>query len=155
MTGVPAPPLHGSDSGPAGYAGGVSDDQWAIRDDDGPATIERKLGHRERERLERAARRHEFGRPEITELEIGRTTHRVAEVEPMDVDGVRTMAVGTILWLVAAVALLPFIGTLEEQGRTWWFWATIAGFGLGCIGIEYCRRRRNALRMRPGRRAAG
>src|SRR5688500_18577087 len=100
------------------YAAGASTDgaddspddaDWTVRDGDGPTTIERKLGHRERSRLERAARRHELGRPEVTELEIGSTTHRVAEVEPMDVDGVRTMTVGTIIWGVVAVALLPFL----------------------------------------------
>jgi len=129
----------------------VSDD-WTIREGDGPDTIERKIGHREKERLDRAARRHEFGRPEITELEIGKKTHKVASVEPMDVDGVRTMTVGTIVWGVVIVGLLPFLGTLEEQGRTWWLWTALAGFGLGLIGIEYCRRRRNALRIQPGRR---
>lgn len=130
-------------------------DDWVINTDDGPETIERKMGHREIERLERAARRHEFGRPEVTELEIGRKTHRVAEVEPMDVDGVRTMTVGTIVWGVLAIGLLPFLGTLDEDGRTWWLWTAVAGFGLGLIGIEYCRRRRNALRMQPGRRRLG
>lgn len=125
-----------------------------IRDGDGPETVERKMGSREMARLDRAARRHEFGRPDITELEIGNTTHRVAEVEPMDVDGVRTMTVGTILWGVVAVAMLPFLGSLEEQGRTWWLWTALAGLGLGLIGIEYCRRRRNALHLQPGRRAS-
>lgn len=127
-------------------------DDWTIREGDGPDTIERKMGHREMARLDRAARRHAFGRPEITELEIGNTTHKVAEVEPMDVDGVRTMTVGTIIWAVITVALLPFLGSLEEQGRTWWLWTSLAGFGLGLIGIEYCRRRRNTLRIQPGRR---
>jgi len=127
-------------------------DDWTIREEDGPDTIERKMGHREMARLDRAARRHEFGRPEITELEIGKTTHKVAEVEPMDVDGVRTMTVGTVIWAVATVALLPFLGSLEDQGRTWWLWTSLAGFGLGLIGIEYCRRRRNTLRIQPGRR---
>ncbi|MFT4298855.1 MAG: DUF2530 domain-containing protein [Aeromicrobium sp.] len=116
------------------------------------STAERQLGHRERERLERAARRHEFGRPDITELEIGKKTHKVAEVEPMDVDGVRTMMVGTIIWAVAAFALLPFLGTLHKNGNDWWFWVAVAGFGLGCIGVEYCRRRRRALARRPGGR---
>lgn len=140
-------------SDPGGYCGRVSDEpDWVIRQGDGPETIERKMGHRELERLRRAARRHEFGRPEVTELEIGRTTHRVAEVEPMDVDGVRTMTVGTIIWGVVAIGLLPFLGNLEDDGRTWWLWTALAGLGLGLIGIEYCRRRRNALRLQPGRR---
>ena len=56
-------------------------------------------------------------------------------------------------WGVVAVAMLPFLGTLEQQGRTWWLWTALAGFGLGLIGIEYCRRRKNALRLQPaGRR---
>lgn len=130
-------------------------EDWVINPDDGPETVERKMGHREIARLERAARRHEFGRPDLTELEIGRKTHRVAEVEPMDVDGVRTMTVGTIAWGVLAVGMLPFLGNLESDGHTWWLWTAVAGFGLGLIGIEYCRRRRNALRMQPGRRRLG
>lgn len=146
-------PAPSSAQGPEPLPGGPADGgDWTVREGDGPETIERKLGHRERARLERAARRHELGRPEVTELEIGSTTHRVAEVEPMDVDGVRTMTVGTIIWGVVAVALLPFLGTLEERGQTWWMWTALAGLGLGLIGIEYCRRRRNVLRMQPGRR---
>lgn len=114
--------------------------------------VEPPVGNRERERLERRRHRHELGRPELTELELGRTTHKVAVVEPMDVDGVRTMTVGTILWGIVTVAMLPFLGNLESAGRTWWIWTAIAGFGLGLIGVEYCRRRRNALNMQPGRR---
>lgn len=89
----------------------------------------------------------DLGRPEITELEFGRTTHRVAAVEPMDVDGVRTMTVGTIVWGVTALALLPFWGNLQDQGRTWWLWTAIAGLGLGLMGIEYCKRRRDAMQQ--------
>src|SRR5690349_1028604 len=49
--------------------------------------------------------------------EIGNRTYFIADVEPMDVDGVRTVEVGSALWLVAFVALLPFYGRLEESGR--------------------------------------
>ena len=75
-----------------------------MRDGDGPETIERKMGAREIARLDRAARRHEFGRPEITELEIGSTTHRVAEVEPMDVDGVTIVGRSKISARVSSVS---------------------------------------------------
>ncbi|MBB3042072.1 MULTISPECIES: DUF2530 domain-containing protein [Nocardioides] len=74
--------------------------------------------------------------------EIGNRTYFIADVEPMDVDGVRTVEVGSALWLVAFVALLPFYGRLEESGRLWWLWTCMAGLGLGLIGLEYCRRRR-------------
>ena len=74
--------------------------------------------------------------------EFGNRTYFVANVEPLDVDGVRTVEVGSALWLVAFVALLPFYGRLEETGRLWWLWTCMAGLGLGMIGLEYCRRRR-------------
>ncbi|MGH3498520.1 MAG: DUF2530 domain-containing protein [Nocardioidaceae bacterium] len=109
---------------------------------------------RERERLERAARRHELGRPPVTEHEIGQRTYVVAQVEPLDVDGVRTVAIGTALWLVAALGLLPFVGTLNDNGRLSWLWTCIAGFGLGLLGLEYCRLRRKALLRQPHKRRA-
>ena len=74
--------------------------------------------------------------------EIGNRTYLVADVEPLDLDGVRTVEVGTALWLVAFLALLPFYGRLAESGRLWWLWACMAGFGLGLFGIEICRKRR-------------
>lgn len=69
-----------------------------------------------------------------------------AEPRPLDVDGVGTALVGTIAWVVALVALVPFYSTLREQGRDWWIWTCLAGVGLGLIGFEYCRRRRARLR---------
>lgn len=80
--------------------------------------------------------------PQPTRHEIGKRTFLVADVEPLDVDGVRTLEVGTALWLVAFVALLPFYGSLSDDGRLWWLWTCLAGFGLGLFGLEYCRRRR-------------
>lgn len=74
----------------------------------------------------------------------------VANIEPLDVDGVHTVAVGSALWLVAFLALLPFVQALRDSDRLWWLWTCIAGLGLGLIGLEYCRRRRNAIRSQPG-----
>lgn len=122
-----------------------SNDDWQITEDDGLETIERKLGYRERERLARAARNYELGRPDIHELEVGKRTYSVAPIEPLDVDGVRTIQVGAIAWLVVAIGLLPFWGTLVELDRQWWLSTAIAGFGLGLIGLEYTRRRRKVL----------
>ncbi len=81
---------------------------------------------------------------QTTRHEIGNRTYIVANVEPLDVDGVRTVEVGVGLWLIAFIALLPFYGTLRDSGRTWWLWTCLAGFGLGLFGLEYCRRRRRA-----------
>jgi hypothetical protein len=76
--------------------------------------------------------------------EIGNRTFVVADVEPLDVDGVRTVEVGVGLWLLGFLALLPFYGRLEAEGHVWWLWTCLAGFGLGLFGLEYCRRRRKA-----------
>jgi hypothetical protein len=86
---------------------------------------------------------HDDARAEnVDKHEIGKRTYLIADVEPLDVDGVRTVAVGTALWLVALVMLLPFQQQLAENDRTWWLWTCVAGFGLGTIGWDYCRRRR-------------
>jgi hypothetical protein len=74
--------------------------------------------------------------------EVAGRTFVVARVQPLDVDGVRTVTVGLVLWLVAFVAMLPFYGMLRDSGRGWWPWTCLAGFGLGLLGLEYCRRRR-------------
>ncbi|QVT78634.1 hypothetical protein ENKNEFLB_01012 [Nocardioides aquaticus] len=80
--------------------------------------------------------------------EIGRRTYLVADVEPLDVDGVRTVEVGIGLFVVAFVALLPFYGRLESSDRLWWLWTCLAGVGLGFLGLEYCRRRRHLRQTR-------
>ena len=89
------------------------------------------------------------GRPPIDEIEIGEKTYVTATVQPLDLTGVRTVAVGAILWLIAFFALLPFYPTLEDSDRGWWLWTSIAGFGMGLLGLEYCRRRRDRIAARP------
>lgn len=84
--------------------------------------------------------------PEGTEEPVGRSFFLVADVPPLDVDGVRTVAVGTALWLIGFLALLPFYGMLADSGRSWWLWTCLIGFALGLFGLEYCRRHR---RNRP------
>jgi hypothetical protein len=63
------------------------------------------------------------------------------------------IAVGTALWLVAFLAHLPFAGRLADAGHGRWLWISLAGLGLGVLGVEYCRRRRAALRRSRARRA--
>ncbi len=91
----------------------------------------------------------EFRDEQPMKHEIGNRTFIVADVEPLDVDGVRTVEIGSAVWLLAFLALLPFYGRLSEDGRTWWLWTCLAGLGLGLLGLEYCRRRRRA-RMEHG-----
>jgi Protein of unknown function (DUF2530) len=79
---------------------------------------------------------------EITPAE---TTTR-PELEPLPDDGVLPVAVGTALWFVAFVVLLPFVGDLRRDGQLWWIATAATGFGLGLVGIRYCVRRRDRLR---------
>ncbi|MBA2559017.1 MAG: DUF2530 domain-containing protein [Propionibacteriales bacterium] len=72
-------------------------------------------------------------------------------VPPLDVTGVRTVAIGTGLWLVAFLVLVPFRSAMSEHGRGWWLWTCAAGIGLGLVGLEYCRRRRTRLAKQPPR----
>lgn len=90
------------------------------------------------------------GHPPIESIEIRQKTYVTATaVHPLDVTGVRTVTVGVVLWFIAFVALLPFYSTLQSHGRGWWLWTCMAGFGLGLLGLEYCRRRRNRLAQLP------
>lgn len=66
-------------------------------------------------------------------------------MHPFDVDGVRTVAVGTVLWAAAFVILALNRTSLDEQGLGWWLWTCLAGVGLGLLGLEYTRKRRDAI----------
>ena len=84
--------------------------------------------------------------------EIGNRTYVIADVAPLDVDGTWTVAVGSGLFLLAFVALLPFYGSLEDAGRAWWVWTCLCGFVLGVVGWAYCRVRRDRRQARETRR---
>ncbi len=86
----------------------------------------------------------DFSDEQPTEHEFRNKTYLIADVEPLDVDGVRTVQVGTAVFFVAFVALLPFYGRLQDDGRSWWLWSCLTGVGLGLLGLEYCLRRRRA-----------
>jgi hypothetical protein len=77
--------------------------------------------------------------------EFRNRTYLLADVEPLDVDGVRTVQVGTAVFFLGFLALLPFYGRLAEDDHTWWLWMCLSGVALGLFGLEYCKRRR-ALR---------
>lgn len=64
---------------------------------------------------------------------------------PYESDDVRTVAIGTILWGVALVALLPFWGRLDDAGRLWWIPTCASGLALGFVGLAYTRRRAAAI----------
>ncbi|HEX6234667.1 MAG TPA: DUF2530 domain-containing protein [Jiangellaceae bacterium] len=67
------------------------------------------------------------------------------DLKPVDVDGVRTVAIITVLWALAFVVLAFRRNELDDAGRGWWIWTCLAGVGLGLLGLEYCRKRRDAI----------
>ncbi|RIQ14546.1 DUF2530 domain-containing protein, partial [Jiangella rhizosphaerae] len=83
-------------------------------------------------------RRRSPGEPEVEAVEPD-------QVQPLDVDGVRTVAVVTVLWAVAFVLLALRMDDLQAEGRGWWVWTCLAGVGLGLLGLEYTRKRRDAI----------
>ncbi len=87
--------------------------------------------------------------------EFRNKTYVIADVEPLDVDGVRTVEIGTGLFFLGFLALLPFYGRLSDDGHTWWLWTCLAGVGLGLLGLEYCRRHRAARQRRAAEGSAG
>lgn len=70
---------------------------------------------------------------------------RKPDPPPLRTDDVRTVAIGTVLWLVALLGLLPFWSRLDDAGRLWWIPACACGFALGLIGLVYTRRRAAAI----------
>ena len=68
--------------------------------------------------------------------------------EPLEVNDVAVITVGTALWVVALVLGLIFHDKLVDAGNEDWIWVMAAGTGLGLLGILYVRRRRDGLRSR-------
>jgi len=68
------------------------------------------------------------------------------DLQPLDVDGVGAVAVGTVLWTIGAVLCLVFRAQLDEAGNGWWLWVCVSGALLGLPGLWYVRRRRDAYR---------
>ena len=62
-------------------------------------------------------------------------------LEPLHVDTLRVVLVGTAIWLVALVLTLV-VPDLHSGARSWWPWAALAGTVLGGVGGVYVRRGR-------------
>ena len=58
---------------------------------------------------------------------------------------VRTVAVGTVVWAVALVVLLPFWSRLDDEGLLWLVPMCACGVALGFVGLAYTRRRAAAI----------
>jgi hypothetical protein len=71
------------------------------------------------------------------------------ELEPLDVDAVTVVTIGTALWGVAVLVGLSVLPMLRRNGHVWWVQTAAVGFVVGLYGIWYCRRRRSAIRRTP------
>jgi hypothetical protein len=84
-----------------------------------------------------------------SQLARGELVH--AEVKPLELSGIKTVIVGIVAWAIAFVLVLIFRDDLKKNGDGWWLWVTVAGFGLGLLGLLYCRRRWNAIQAEQQR----
>lgn len=75
--------------------------------------------------------------------------------EPMEVNDVLIVTVGTVLFAIAFLVMLPFHTSLDHAGHGRWPWIALAGALLGLVGIAYCRRRAVRIRARKDAGASG
>lgn len=67
------------------------------------------------------------------------------ELKPMEVDLSRIVLIGTVLYAIAAVILLPMQSSLTDDGHGRWPWIAVSGVGLGLLGLVYLKRRDRAI----------
>lgn len=58
------------------------------------------------------------------------------------IDARRVVIVGSLLWLVGFLVLLPFWGWLGDHGHRVWLWTCLAGAVLGCVGYALMAKHR-------------
>jgi hypothetical protein len=68
--------------------------------------------------------------------------------EPVQVDSRRVVLIGTAIWFVAFVVLLPFYDWLGRHDHRIWLWTCLAGWILGLLGLLLIRKHRNQGRTR-------
>lgn len=72
---------------------------------------------------------------------------RRPDPEPLELDDTRVVAGGTLLWLLALVALLVAdLAGADVHG--WWVAMCACGAALGLCGMRYVARRKQAQRRR-------
>jgi hypothetical protein len=74
------------------------------------------------------------------------TDDQSVTVEPLDEDGVGAVAMGTVLWAIAAVTLFLMRDQLTQSGSQWCIWVAVTGAALGVPGLLFTTRRRAAYR---------
>jgi hypothetical protein len=67
---------------------------------------------------------------------------QLVQPPPVQMNSRRVVVIGTSLWFVAFVVLLPFYGSLGRHGHRIWLWTCLAGWVLGIIGWVIISRHR-------------
>ena len=62
-------------------------------------------------------------------------------LEPLEVNGITAVMVGTIVWTVATVIMILMRDQLEASGRGNWVAIGVCGIILGLLGMRYTKRR--------------
>ena len=65
---------------------------------------------------------------------------------PFQVNTRRLITIGTALWFVAFLVLLPFYSWLGDHGHRIWLWTSLAGWVLGLVGLAIMSRHRRSGR---------
>lgn len=73
----------------------------------------------------------------------------------MEVDLSRVVLIGTVLYAITAVILLPMQSSLTHDGHGRWPWIAVSGVGLGLLGLVYLKRRDKAIARDAAAKAAG
>lgn len=69
-------------------------------------------------------------------------TRQLVSPPAVEINVRRIVAVGTGIWFVAFVVLLPLYGWLGHHDHHSWLWICLAGWVLGLIGLVIMRRHR-------------
>jgi len=63
------------------------------------------------------------------------------ELEPLEVNGITAVTLGTVIWSVATLIMVLMRYKLEASGRGNWIAIGVAGIFLGLLGMRYTKRR--------------
>ena len=67
------------------------------------------------------------------------------ELKPIEVDLSRIVLLGTVLYALAALVMLPLQTSLTHEGHGRWPWTAVSGVALGLLGLYYVKRRDRAI----------
>jgi hypothetical protein len=63
------------------------------------------------------------------------------ELEPLEVNGITAVTLGTGIWSVATLVMVLMRDQLEASGRGDWIAIGVCGIILGLLGMRYTKRR--------------